>query len=298
VRRRPKAHYPHAEGPVLDLASPPGPNPPAIPTTAGDALEPFICSGGQPFFPTGYPTDPKPNGVQLIATQYVPPGRVAWIKRLEVAPCAPAVLVDPWRGWPGTFNWFPTLAPTLLDPMRPPAQAGLWETPLGWESFVGIHPEAGAVVPFWRWSITLLNGSIGAARAAKNIPPFSPLDPASWYLAENMPVPRVAYAGGIPGRSPNGSLSAQRYQATPGNALPMHVLCPEDTTICLWAEWRQIPVTPLAFTANGVLAPWSGSEPALPDVYPLLPSVGRMLGYQQAATRAAALENAAHGWGG
>lgn len=310
MRRRPRAYYLQGQHP-LNLASPPGPNPPAVPSSAADVIEPYFAEGGGiTFYPTGYddgaPRDPAVDAVQLVCEQYVPPGRSAWIKRIEIAPCAPPVLVDPWRGWDATFNLFQSSPNPLGSVQRAPAQAGLWETPMAWEGYFSNPVEGFPFPPFWRWVITLFDGNVAKYRSDKNIPPFNPTVPASWELAINVPVPRAPLYGpaasaqpNLPGRTVPGYIGPQRYQATPSNPLPVHILVPENTTILLWAYWRQAQMDPvLAFGPNGPLEPWSGAPPGmLPRIYPLLPSVGRLIGYQQPATRPAAMDNAEHGWG-
>jgi hypothetical protein len=225
----------------------------------------------------------------------VPKGRIGWVKRIMVAPCAPPILVDPWRGWAAHFNLFQAGPDPINQTQRAPAQAGLWETPIAWE---GYFSAAGylAAIPFWRWQLTLFPGNLDAYRAAQAIPAFSIATPASWFLAPDVPVPVSAYPGGIPGRGVNGYVSPQRVQSTPSSPLPVHIEIPEDTTVCLFAKWVQSPLSPLlAFGPNGPIQPWQA--PQLPEVWPLLPSVGQLIGYMQAASRDAAQQNAAHGWG-
>jgi hypothetical protein len=298
MRRFPLANY--LRGSPQSLASPSAKVPPNTPETQGDAIEPFIVGGGKTFFPTGFiegPT-PEPSGVQLLATQYVPVGRAAWVKRIEVAPCAPPVLVDPWRGWGGFFNLFEASPAPYGNVQRAPAQAGLWETPLAWEGyFTPDNPP-----PVWRWLVTLFPGDVARERYDRAIGPFDPGDPSTWYLVPDWPVPLAptyGIPGAIPGKEVNGYVSVQRFQAVPGAALPVHILCPENHTICLWAQWEQAPIDPLlAFGPSGPFQPWDIEASPLPPVWPILPSVGRMAGYMQAATRESAAVNAQHGWGG
>lgn len=307
TRRRPRAWYPHGTDPV-DLASPPGPNTPGLPTTDADVIEPFITDGGTTFYPSGYddgevPVDPAPSAVQLVCEQFVPMGRVGFIKRIEIAPCIPPVLADPWRGWDATFNFFQAGPNPFASPIRAASQAGLWETPMAWEGYGDAAAAAANQMPRWRWMITLLDGDANKFREEQGIPPFNPANPASWNLALNFPVPVVPHYGqsaasdpALPGRMVPGYLGARRFQATPSDPLPVHIMVPENSTILLWAYWRQLAATPLlAFGPNGPLQPWAGS--GIDPVYPLLPSVGRLIGYQQAISRDAATENAETGWG-
>jgi hypothetical protein len=302
MRRRPIANYIDPRAPK-SLASPPAVNVPTVPTSQGDAIEPFITGGGTTFYPTGYPDDsesgeypPEPGGVQLVCSQYVPPGRAAWIKQIEIAPCVPPILADPWRGWAGAFNFFEAGADPWGSAQRAASQAGLWETPLAWEGYFDAALPVSR--PVWRWSLTLFPGNVAAERKRRNVGAFDPTDPTTWYLAPDMPVPIQTYGGSLPGAAVQGYVGAQRFQAVPGCPLPVHILCPENSTICLWARWTQQTLNPiLAYGANGPLQPWEPSA-AVGAVYPILPSIGRMVGYMQAMSRPAAAENAAYGWGG
>ena len=112
----------------------------------------------------------------------------------------------------------------------------------------------------------------------------------------NIAVPQWVYRGGMPGGKLSGVLPPQRVQATPDSPIPVHILCPENTTVCLWAKWSQGPLyVPHAFGSNGPITPWPDTAPV---VWPLLPSVGQLTGYMQASGRSAAGENAAFGWQG
>lgn len=297
MRRRPQSHYPSIHRALPDLASPQGPIPPSIPSTQGDAIEPFLVAGGQTWFPSGWAgaEDPAPAGVQLVTSQYVPMGRIGFVKRIMVAPCAPPVLVDPWRGWAGHFQSFAPGVDPWNQTQRAGAQAGLWETPLAWEGYFGPTGYTPGSSPYWRWQLSLFPGSLDSYRAQQAIPGFSILTPASWYLTPDIPVPVSAYPGGIPGRSPNGYLSPQRVQAPPSSPIACHIQIPENTTICLWAKWVQEDFAPIiAYGPNGPEQPWQAGQ--LPPIWPLLPSVGSLTGYLQSASREATATNAAHGW--
>lgn len=312
MRRKPQAHYPDVRRP-MDLASPQQPAPPTTPASQGDAIEPFLVAGGETFYRTGWAipdngAPPELGAVQLLAFQYVPKGRAAWVKSITVAPCVPPVLADPWRGWPNTFNYFAPFVGQFGTPTRAAAQAGLWETPLAWEGYYNPPGENGFRRPRWTWQLSILEGDLKYQRSLKNLGPFDPLDPATWYLVPDIAVPRVVYGaigispqtvGTIPGRQIPGYIGPQRFQRTPDNSLPCHFQVPENSTVCLWATWDQFPYDPLA--ANGGAALPVGPIPGVsPEnlVWPLLPSVGSLAGYMQAAGRTASAENAAHGWGG
>jgi hypothetical protein len=299
MRRRP-ASYEQPIGQPRDLASPNGPRPPTTPSTQADVIEPWLKGGGQTYYLTGWATSetinqPEISAVQLVAAQYIPKGRAGWVKRIMIAPCAPPVLVDPWRGWDGTANYFdPAAAAPYSQAQRAAAQAGLWETPMAWTSYFDAA-DGGANAPRWQWHLTTINGSLAVNRAAKGSPPFDVTDPTSWYLVPGPAVPVWTYRGALPGRGVNGDIGPQIIQQPPSNPLPCHILVPEDSTVCLWATWTQRPYSPiLAFGANG---PQDVFPTPPPPVYPLLPSVGSIAGYMQASTREASAENARFGWG-
>ena len=316
TRRRPQAQYPAIIHPP-DLASPHAAPPQTTPATQGDAIEPWAQSGGQTYYYDGFAFPdlggpPELACIQLLAAQYIPRGRAGWIKRIMVAPCAPPFLVDPWRGWGGTANFFDrSFGPPFGSYARAAAQAGLWETPLAWEGYFNPaeidNRTQQPFIPRWNWQLSVLSGSLATNRAAKNTPPFSILDPASWYLAPNIAVPIVVYGGSlltgwpanVPGRAVNGEWGPQRIQQTPLNPMPCHIQIPEDSTVCLWATWTQRPYAPvLGFNAGGALDVFPTPPPGDPPlIWPLLPSVGSISGYMQTATREAAGDNAALGWG-
>lgn len=311
TRRRPIAQYPEIRRQLPDLKSPPAQVPPGIPTSEGDVIEPFQVGGGQTYYLSGWiapdstwPYAPPQFGAtQLVALQYVPKGRTAYIKRVMIAPCAPPALVDPWRGWDGTANLFQPRGAPYDSVQRAPAQAGLWETPLAWEGYVS--PSEGPVRhPKWTWIVTILNGPIEKNRPQTQ-PPFDVTDPASWYLVPDVAVPNWVYRSGVPGRFIPGYIGPQRIQQPPSNPLPLHALVPEDSTICLWAQWTQDPIRPEGVSQNGPIELFPGGIiPAPPPTtYPenvivaLLPAVGSLTGYMQAAGRDAAKTNARYGWG-
>lgn len=261
---------------------------PARPEDLGDTIEPFLASGGLTTFldfpESGF--DARSDGVQLIATQWVPEGRTAWIKQIRVAPYCPPELSAPWQGWPGTWQDFQ--AAGLAGIVRAPAQTGVYTTPMGWESYFDGSTE---VLPHWEWWLATIPTTLEVARANAGAGPFSVLDPKSWYLLPNIPVPASVYAGGFPGSAIPGFLKPQRMQVLQGDAINWHVNVPEKKTILLFAKWRQSTVEPRARNELG---------PVLvgPAIAPLLPSFGQLVGYLQAASTGAAQENGLFGWGG
>jgi len=258
------------------------------PQETGDAIKAFVASGGMTtfFFDAGPPGfNPQPEGVQLLCTQYVPRGFTGWIKQLRVAPYAPAALTNPWQGWPGNWQDFEPVG-AAVSVYRATAANGLYTTPLGWESYFSLGTE---VLAEWNWWLTLLPGPL--AKQRPNAGPFSITDPASWYLLENVAVPASVYPQGVPGRAPGGRLEPQRVQVLPGDPIVWHLQIPEDSTACLWASWRQSTVSVRTRSLMG-------SDLVAVDVPPLLPSYGQMVGYMQATSSPATLDNARHGWGG
>src|SRR5689334_14139632 len=85
----------------------PPPAPPGAPqfdvaTNQADALQPFLASGGYTFWPEpgGFQpawVDPAGDGAQLVASVFVPNGKVAFCKEIRIAPLKPAVLADVWN---------------------------------------------------------------------------------------------------------------------------------------------------------------------------------------------------------
>lgn len=301
MERRPissQIHY----GDPQNLASPPSHRTPTTPDSQGDAIEPFLLGGGASYylepFSNPAPIEVAANAVQLLASIHVPPGRSAFIKQIVAAPCISPIFADPWRGWPATFNERDPGPVPRSSTNRAAAQAGLWETPLAWEGYrsetgTGEAPPVPLGPTIWRWHLTAFPGSLDLQRSKLRIPPFDVANPASWYLVPDEAVPASAYAAGLPGKFINGYIGPQRFQAIPTAPLNVHYACPENTTICLWATWTQGRCTPImAQGPNGPIQPWAGAAE-----FPLLPSVGRLSGYMQAASRPAVAQNAAHGWG-
>lgn len=296
---------------VPNLASPNAQIPPATPMSQGDAIEPFQVGGGMTFYLSGWtaPDSPRAFAVpefgayQLVASYFVPMGFAGWVKRVMIAPCVPPAIADPFRGWDGTANLFTAAGNPYNSVQRAAAQAGLWETPLAWEGF--FTPTDGPLPPLprWRWHLTILQGTLEENR--RNRPAFDVTDPNSWFLVPDIAVPRWVYPTGFPGRAIPGVIGPQRIQQPPSNPLPLHALIPENSTVCLWADWIQSPMNPMATSQNGPAEIWPGgvlpaAEPSdFPQtvIVPLLPSVGSITGYMQAAGRAASQENARYGWG-
>lgn len=262
-----------------------GQNPFNTPSWQGDAIRPWIVSGGEGRlrFTEGF--TPIAAGTQLVAHVWVPPGRVGFLKQLCVAPGIHPIFGDPFRGWDATWQAQYNL-PAETDPAgAPAAQHGLWETPMAWEAYADVDGAA----PAWRWQLRTIAGKINPA-------PFSLADPSTWFLQPDIAVPTsAAYPQGLPGGSPLVESGPNRFQILPNDQLALHVLIPAEHTLCLFAQWTQAPAVPIARDMNGDIIVTGSTEFQL---YPLLGSVGRMAGYSQAADRGASQGNAMHGWGG
>lgn len=252
-------------------------------------IEPFLVSGGETMFRIAGGYEPRPEGVELVCSLYVPQGKVAFVKQIRVAPFLPTQLADPWTttgvAADGTSSWRDV---NVGQGVAPGGTNGVWTTPFGWESYHdSTHPA-----PHWEWLLRFIGGDADVARRTAA---FSTGDPNSWYLVENIAVPLSAYPGGIPGAAPSGYFYPQRMQVIQGDALVSHVLVPSDTTLCLFTRWSQDLVQPKAFVQGAVAV----TNPSYgPTVFPLLPSFGQLHGYLQAADRVASTENAEFGWGG
>lgn len=279
-------------GPWADKASPSMPTQDLDPTDRGDVLVPFVASGGQTYYASGWGEAPTPElgAVQLVCMQYVPRGRTGFVKRVMIAPCCPPILSDPWRGWDAFFNWFELSSNPNASRYRAAPHAGIWETPLAWEGYF----NSDEAKPRWSWSLTIAQGDLLAQRASRGLGPFDPADPATFWAVPDVAVPQEAYQGGLIGRAVNGHCSNIRIQAPPRAEIPVHIPIPEDSTVCLWAQWTQTPIAPLAQGPAGPLALGTG----LTWIVPLLPSVGQIVGYYQTSGSEAAREHGITGWGG
>lgn len=263
----------------------------------GDGVSPFLVSGGRAnFLELGEGgLFGAENGVQLVCSVYVPNGRVGWVKQLRVAPRLPAQLGQGWRGVPLRFEVYP---PGVI---RAPAQVGVWETPMGWESYTdNLVTPLLTDAPQWRWHLTMLQGTIENARQQVNPQnlPFDPLDPATYYLLPELAVNADAYGTGlaepsIPGSSAGAPWSGQRMQVLQADELTTHVMIPPDHTACLFARWTQTVYQPRFVDGETLTVTDFGF-----NIYPLWPSFGQLLGYTQPTTTDAAQANAKFGWGG
>jgi hypothetical protein len=292
MRRRPLQH---TTPPLGGYDASPVEQPKA--TSIGSAIEPFLVGGGRTYWTVidAEPEpvfDPRPRGVQLVCGVYVPKGRAGFVKRVSIAPTLPSVIGDGFRN--GLQWWESDNFPLDVYPgggNRANSTNGLWETPLAWEGFFPFTgEEEPPTPPQWRWQVTLLQGDFRVMRARTDTPAFSVLNPASWYLVPEVPVPRPA-SFAFPGNGLEGDVGAQRYPIQPRDDFSPHWLVPEDHSILLWAWWDQLPLTINSGSVNG-------PNQLATSVYPIGPSVGQLSGYFQAVQSEAARDNAEVGWGG
>lgn len=266
------------------------------------AIEPFFSAGGQPYWITDASESffPDQHGVQLLATVYVPKGRMGFLKELRVAPYCPSPLCDPWTSsgvsnYLASWRWWNRSDPGNEGPL--PQMGDLWRMPMGWEA---AWDSQSAQLPLWTWSLRFLQGDVSKLRnqGQLNIPPFSTAIPASWYLAPNVPVPATAYPAGLPGAAVGPQWDSQRLQILPTDKTQVHVPIPQDTTLCLFAQWSQDSVAPYGFNHNGPVAYAAANIEGEGRVPPIGPSMGSLLGYMQALNADATKENLELGWGG
>lgn len=314
-----------------------------------DVITPWLVTGGVhewslPGDAIPVPFEPQIDGAQLVTSIFIPKGSVGFLKEIRIAPLMPSVLADVFdtagiQGQPLDPNWNtgggqPAQLGELFGSYRNAAGAfntytRQWETPMGWETY---RSWPGNVQPFltappdpwqqqlaWQWQLTFVAGPLAAQRSANNIPPFSFLDPTSWYLVNDIPVPANVYANGFPGRPVGLNWGPQRYQTIPGEPLKTHVVIPENTTLCLFARWynqvpngqvggQTFPPLVVSFTvpspnigntvANVSLFGTVGDGFPAPGVPIIGPSLGSLHGYVQPIVSRGSDENAILGWGG
>lgn len=281
------------------------------PTDAGATIRPFLSSGGSLYFVgleqfTIGGFDPISRGTQLLSHVYVGVGQMGFVKQLRVGPYMPSILDDPWQT-SGIGNFTASwryLERAELPGSTFPFASGAWRTPMGWENYWTDDSE---VHPSWRWSVRLMQGDIFKLRAQMdNVPPFDPLNPLSFYLVPDIPVPTDdAYPQGLPGDAAGPTFSSQRMQHLPEAPLETHLVVQPDTTILLFAQWEQDIIDPSVDPGvlttglwNGNIIDYAGNAgPTLQ--FPIMPSYGELHGYVQAisAKSNAALDNVELGWG-
>jgi hypothetical protein len=287
MRRHPSQHWTPPQG-GYD-ATPDNGRPKA--SELGGLIEPFLVGGGQTFWQLNAigGLDPRPAGVQLLAAHYVPLGQMGFIKRIVAAPTVPAVIGDAFRN--GLTWWDAEAVPGQFpgDGNRANSHSGLWETPLAWQGF--FENELELVSPEWHWQITLVKGDWQKERESVTLLPYSASDPSTWYLVRSRPVNLTANFQ-FPGTALAGNIGTQEIPVLPRDPMSVHWPVPENSSVLLWAWWRQAPMELNAGNANG-----GGTELA-ENVYPLGPSIGQLGGYTQPIQSPAACDNAEVGWGG
>lgn len=264
----------------------------------GDEIRPFLASGGAVNFivEDGPPIfDPMGEGVQLVCSLYVPMGIVGFVKQIRIGPYAPAVLTDPWltSGVAGNqASWRHFNRDIRVGDVIVPQAGDIWRTPFGWEN---VFTDNTTVLPTWRWSLRTMQGDVLKLRnQGQNIPPFSPADPASWFLVPNVAVPATAYPAGLPGNSVGAAFNAQRMQCIPGDELDTHIMIPQDSTVLLFAEWQQ----EFGAYGSGMATGEEFIQYYNEEIVPILPSYGQLHGYMQSLTSDNTADNATNGWGG
>lgn len=266
---------------------------PADASNDAGKLTPFLVSGGIPRYilNDGPPNfDPRTDAVQLICSAYISDGNVGFLKSIRVAPFMPPVFgPDPVNN--DLLRWRAPDARYGPDYGRPSATAGVWETPLGWEGYFDDLADPAVPPPRWEWQLRAFQGTLEALRDShRNVPPFSFGDPVSWFMVPDIPVPASTYAAGLPGRALGAPFGPQRVQVLQGDGLLLHIPIPSDTTVCLFARWKQQALYPLTMQDAGATmvqeTPW----------FPLLPSFGQMAGYSLPEDCQEARELVKTGW--
>lgn len=256
------------------------------PEDQGDRLRAWLVSGGQATWEgLPYAVPAETDGVQLLSTYYVPEGQTGYIKQIRAAPFKPSVLAN-------AVNV--ELVPGIgalpgLSAMHSDSSAGFWTTPFGWE---GYNAELDGEIPRWLWHLRFIPGDIARIREGLNIPPFSFLDPLSWFLVPNIPVPASGYPNGLPGSTPGSQWGPQRLQRLGSwEEGQVQIVVPADTTIALFAEWSQGFYRPTYLSTTGA------GPTVLPFfVFALGPSFGSLEGYIQVANSVAGQVAAREGW--
>ena len=262
----------------------------------GDGIRPFLVGGSFcrhifiPEDPLPFEYNSAPDGVQLITSVYVPQDNVGFVKGIRVAPHMPAYLAPNWQKTPGVQ----LVAGDEVNTNVVQAAGGWWSTPAGWQCFVDPNNEI-AFPPYWRWHLTFVKGTLSENRKF----PVSILDPETFRFVEGPPVPRIAYPTGIPGDRPGWDFGDQLVQRTDLTADgSLHITVPSNTTVCLWAEWRQAEYTVQIQRWNSLIAGLQQTFDGVSPIYVLLPSFGTLAGYIQPRQSTPAKENAQLGWGG
>lgn len=282
MHRRPQ------RGAPVDTISGQGEGGLASPSFRGNVIEPFLASGGAVEFLNfgGGENNPAGAGAQLVCSYYVPPGRVGFVKEIMCCP-----LVPPELGEVTVPNaWAQYVPDGDHQAVRASERAGYYRTPLAWAAAFDTTDEGGAPAS-WSWNLVLIpNNEVGRNGT------FDITDPSTWFLTPNVAVPAHVYPQGFPGAT---VWPPQVVQISPEQTFETHLMVPENTTVALFARWRQVQFNPTYVVVNLAADPPTSVVKTLPvSVYPLLPSVGRLHGYTQAAATVPAIKNSTTGWGG
>jgi len=255
----------------------------------GDKVEAFNCSGGTPRWPgvTYVLGNPMEEGAQLLCSQYIGAGLVGFVKMIKACPFKPSILHNA-----SSTELVPAISQATLftNGNFSDSDNGWWSTPFGWEGYTTNVELGGEPPPSWEWRIQLVQGRLETIRNSANVPPFSFFDPNSWLLAPNVPVPASTYQSGFPGNPPD-NWRPQRMQWYGWESGEVHIVVPEDTTVCLFARWSQLPHNVTYQSTTG-----AGTVDLEREVFILGPSFGQLVGYTQPRLRKAAGVNAVHGW--
>ena len=176
------------------------------PEDQGDRLRAWLVSGGSATWEgLPYAVPAETDGIQLLSSYYVPEGQTGYVKQIRAAPFKPSVLANAVN-----VELVPGVGALAgLQAMHSDSAAGFWTTPFGWE---GYNAELDGEIPQWVWHLRFIPGDIARVREGLNIPPFSFVNPLSWYLVPNIPVPASGYPNGIPGSTPGSQWGPQRMQ--------------------------------------------------------------------------------------
>lgn len=254
----------------------------------GDAISSWMCSGSS-FFPlpvkgpwqAGPPPGawpfliPDTDYAEIVCAYYVPPGHVAWVHDVEIAPfIAPGVFtVSEFRQQVQVIS-----AASFWQGSLPIAH---WQTGPVWEAYPGIN---GTPAPAWEWAIVGCSGNVYRQARGKVQAP-----------APGVPVPkgqidRLGFQAVYAGQLPEGqTFSRIPTAACRGAEGPLNIQIAEDTTIALVVRGRNsvIEIVPAV-----VLPP----SPAYNSTV-FAGSFGHLRGYQQKTLTDAARRNASRGLG-
>jgi len=276
------------------------------------AVEPWLVTGGSSYFLPEFTEedvcDVRASGVQLVCSVYIPKGVVGFLKQLRVAPFRPSVfnpVMPNYRPFAGNWIGFNPDSEPSDEPIRPNA---VWETPFAWENYFDSYDE-NSKPPSWRWYLKVISGNIADLRAHKTNLPDPGAIPLteenllngqfyeSWFLIPDVAVPSQVYSGGIPGSAIGMPWDGQRVQVIQGDELSLHLPIPENTTLALFTRWTQQPIKGV-FAGTKVGSGDSRSNYTESAYFPLLPSFGSLLGYNQSSHLLPGKKNAEYGWHG